>query len=212
MSIHSSPDPSAPRRRSAAVERPVQLTVDGGESVADERLSDAPTVVVRRLQSRNVLDEVDAEQKRVVLGERSAQHSEEPPALLRVQVPDRASQEGDQPAVVPGEHAKIAFEVTDDRMHEDPRVGGRDRLRARSQGLLAHVERDEAFERACCVELVQQETDVVRTPGAELDERPRLRALRDRARPVAQDLTLAAREVVVREPRDLVVQTRAALV
>ena len=53
------------------LERPVQLTVDGGESVADERLSDAPTVVVRRLQSRNVLDEVDAEQERVVSGERS---------------------------------------------------------------------------------------------------------------------------------------------
>src|SRR6478752_4602956 len=120
------------------LERPVQLPVDGGESVADECLSDAPTIVVRGLQSRSVLDEVDAEQKRVVLGERSAQRSEEPPALLGVQVPDRASQEGDQPAVVPSEHAKIAFEVTDDRMDEDPRVGGRDRLRARSQSLLAH--------------------------------------------------------------------------
>ena len=50
------------------LERRVELTVDGGESVADERLSDAPTVVVRRLQSRDVLDEVDAEQKRVVSG------------------------------------------------------------------------------------------------------------------------------------------------
>ncbi len=92
-------------------------------------------------------------------------------------------------------------------MDEDPRVGGRDRLRARSQGLLAHVERDEAFEHACCVEPVQQEKDVVRTPGAELDERPRPRALRDSARPGAQDLTLAPREVVLRESRDLVVQT-----
>ena len=36
--------------------------------------------------------------------------------------------------------------------------------------------------------------------------------LRNRTRPVTQDLTLAAREVVVRQPRDLVVQTRAALV
>src|SRR5580765_407646 len=137
------------------LERPVQLPVDGGESVADERLSNPPSVVVRRLQSRNVLDEVDSEQKRIVLGERSAQGCEEPPPLLGVQVPDRASQEGDQPAVVPGEYAKIAFEVTDDRMHEDPRVGGRDRLRARSQGLLAHVKRDEAFERVRGVEPVQ---------------------------------------------------------
>ena len=188
------------------VERRAQLTVDGGERVADERLGHAPAVVVRRLQSGNVLDEVDAEQERVVPREHGSERPEEPSPLLGVQVPDRASQEGDQAASASGERAEIALEVTDDRVDEDPRVGGRDRLRARSQSLLAHVERNEALERAGGLERVQKETGVLRGPGAELDERARLRAPCDRGRTSAQDLALAPREVVLREPRDLLVQ------
>lgn len=76
------------------VERRVQLTVDGGESVGDERLGHAPAVVVCRLQAGDVLDQVDADQERIVSRERGSERSEEPSTLLGVQVPDRASQEG----------------------------------------------------------------------------------------------------------------------
>ena len=80
------------------VECRVQRTVHGGEGVADERLGHSSGVVVCRLQSRDVLDEVDAEQERVVSRERGRERCEEPSALLGVKVPDRASEEGDQPA------------------------------------------------------------------------------------------------------------------
>src|SRR6266545_4757280 len=111
------------------VERRAQLTVDRGESVADEHLGHAPAVVVGRLQSGDVLDEVDPEQERVVSRKRSSQCCEEPSPLLGVQVADRASQEGDQTAATPWELAEMALEVTDDRMDEDSWVGGRERLR-----------------------------------------------------------------------------------
>src|SRR6266545_6362123 len=194
------------------VERRAQLTVDRGESVADEHLGHAPAVVVGRLQSGDVLDEVDPEQERVVSRKRSSQCCEEPSPLLGVQVADRASQEGDQTAATPWELAEMALEVTDDRMDEDSWVGGRDRLRARSQGMLAQVERNKALERAGGVERGQEETRVLRGPGAELDKRARLREPRDLARPGPQDLALAPREVVLRQPSDLLVQPRAPLV
>ena len=78
------------------VERRVELAVDGGERVADERLGHASAVVVRRLEARDVLDEVEADEERVVSVERAGERREEPRALLGVEVPDRASEEGDQ--------------------------------------------------------------------------------------------------------------------
>ncbi len=112
------------------IERRVQLGVDGRQSVADERLGHASAVVVRRLQAGHVLDEVDADEEGVVSRERGSQRLEEPCPLLGVQVPDRASQEGDQPALASRERAEVALEVADDRVDENPRVGGRDCLRA----------------------------------------------------------------------------------
>src|SRR5207249_7075590 len=111
----------------------------------------------------------------------------------------------DQAAPAPGDQVQIALEVADNRLNRDPRVVRRDLARARLQGFFVHVERDEAGERAGGVERVQEEADVLRGSGAELDERACASATCDRGRPGAQDLVLATREVVLREVRDLVV-------
>src|SRR5437588_740115 len=118
------------------------------------------------------------------------------PLVLRI--PARLVHE----ALLVERRVELALEVTDDRMDEDPRIRGRDRLRARSQGLRAHVERNEALD----VERIQENTGVPCAAGAELDERARLSAPCDRARPGAEDLALPPRKVVLRKPGDLLVQ------
>ena len=108
--------PACLEREAPLVERRVQLAVDGGERVAGERFGHAPAVVVRRLQAGDVLDEVDAEQERVVFREHGGKRCEEPSPLLQVKVPDRASEEGNQAAPCPGKRAEISFEIADDRL------------------------------------------------------------------------------------------------
>ena len=125
----------------------VELAVDRRERVPRERLGHANVVVVRGFQSCEVFHEVEAEQERI-----TCERGQKVRPLLGVEVPDRASEEGDQRAPVSWERAEMPLEVTDNCVDEDPRVGSRDRLRARSQGLLAHVERNKALERARRVE------------------------------------------------------------
>src|SRR5438874_12354782 len=78
-------------REAALVERRVQLAVDVRERVAYERLRHSRGVVVRRLEAHDVLDEVDADDERVVLLEDGCQRAEELDALVGMEVADRAA-------------------------------------------------------------------------------------------------------------------------
>ena len=88
-------------------------------------------------------------------------------------------------------------------------IAGREGRGARPQGVPVDVQRDEALERVR--ERVEQEPRVPGVAGAELDQRARA-GLGDVGRVRAQDLRLAARQVVLGQPGDLLVQLRPSLV
>src|SRR5262249_39089358 len=127
--------------------RRAELAIDGVERVADERLGDAGGIVVRGLEPSGVLDEIEPEQERVVVGEHVRDGREESYASRGLEVSDRAAEERDQTLSGIVRAIEIAFEVADERGDDDVRIFDRDRLRARVQHLLADVERDELLER-----------------------------------------------------------------
>src|SRR2546430_4469039 len=69
------------------VERRVELTIDGGECVTDERLGHAPGGGIGRRQAGDGLDGVDAAQDRVARRERVGHDAEQARILLAVDVP-----------------------------------------------------------------------------------------------------------------------------
>ena len=86
---------------------------------------------------------------------------------------------------------------------------GRGRL---AQRRLAHVERNEARERARRPQRVEQQARLLRGARTELDERVGLGDLRDLVGSLGEDRALGARRVVLGEPGDLVEELRAAVV
>jgi hypothetical protein len=155
------------------------------ERVAGEPLGHACGVVVGGLESGRVFDEVEAEE------ERRTDPGEEARARVRIEIADRTAEEGNEPG---RERVDAALEVAGDRLDQEPRIVRRQRRRAVAQGVLAHVDGDEALERPC--ERVEQESRITGVPRAELDERARARA-RDVSGMRPQDLRLAAWEVVL---------------
>ena len=184
------------------VERRLELAVHGVERVADERLGHAVRVVVRGLEPGDVLDEVEADEERVVVLERARDGAKKRRAAAAGRG-SRSCFRGTRSAAAPpvGSDVEIALEVADDRVDDDAWIRRRDRLRARAQGLLAHVEWNEALERRR--ERVEEETRVLLAFPAPSSTSVRARvraAISVRAR---QDLALAPRQVVLRQPRDL---------
>ena len=79
------------------VEVGAELAVEDGEDVLVELGGDAGGVVVGGLEAGAVLDQVGAEQEVVAGAEQRRDPLEEGVALARVEVADRAAEEGDQP-------------------------------------------------------------------------------------------------------------------
>ena len=106
----------------------------------------------------------------------------------------------------------MPLEVADDRVHLEPRVLLRNRMRARNEHVLAHVERNEASQCPLVDERVQQQAGLLRGARAELDKGLCSRLGGDHGRALVEDLPLRAREVVLGQTGDLVEEARAALV
>src|SRR6266545_6195589 len=93
--------------------------VHDAQNVAVELRGYASAVVVRRLQHRLVLDEVDAEQEPAIRIKQAANVSQECPPLVRLEVADGAPQKDRE--AVPfgwGHRAQVALEVADDRVDD----------------------------------------------------------------------------------------------
>jgi hypothetical protein len=106
----------------------------------------------------------------------------------------------------------VPLEVADDTVDVEAGVAAGDRVRGVAEEALAHVEGHESGEPVRVPEGVEQGEGLLRGAGAELDQRVCVRALDDGGRPLREDLPLAARRVVLREPGDLVEQVAAAVV
>ena len=170
-------------------------------------------IVVRGDESIAVLHEVGAEQQMLAGFEAAGELVEELGPVRRREVADRAAEERDQPvAAVVRQQREVALEVADHGVHRRARIGGRDRLAGGAQRGGAAVERNEASQLAGIAQRVEQQARLGRRARAELDERVGAAGGRDLARPLLEDLALAAGGVVLRQAGDLVEELRAALV
>ena len=129
-----------------------------------------------------------------------------------LEAPDGRAEEGEEAVARPPEALRGAARSRRRPHAPRLRVLLRDRVRARDEHFLAHVERDEATQRSLGDERVQEEARLLRGPRAELDQR-RPPASRTRSRaPAPRGSVVGAGEVVLGEPGDLVEEERAALV
>src|SRR5687767_10053798 len=106
----------------------------------------------------------------------------------------------------------MVLEVADHAVHLDPGVLLGDRRRRLPKSLLGHVERHEPPQVAGLDHRVEQQARLLGRAGAGLYERVRRRQRRDVVGPLGEDDPLAAREVVLGQPRDLLEEHGAALV
>ena len=140
----------------ADVEVAVELPVDHAQGVADERVGDPLRVVVRGHQTVERLDEVDTEGEPVAGLEHVGERAEERGALLLVEVPDRAAEEGDESRAAGREAVQMPVEVADDRLDLQTGIALAQRRGGVEQGRLTHVERDEPFDLAVRHEGIEQ--------------------------------------------------------
>ena len=194
MSTHSrSGVPEGAVLEAGAREVGTQLTVEMGEPVSLEALAQAGGIVVGGFDARWILDQIEPEEQRVLGLERAASarrnRRARPPRSSRASSRGRRTG-GDRRA---RQCVEVALVVADDRVYGDVRVLLGDRVRARDEHFLAHVERREGAERARGGERVQEEPGLLRGPRAELDERRRARLGRDLVRVVVEDLRARVR-------------------
>ena len=188
MSIHSSAgsqngsNANARWSKSAASSR-----FDDRERVANEPLGHAAAVVVGRLDQPRILDQIDSEQER----SHPAGSRLPPPRRARTGEGGRGCRRcsrGRRSGVAPpgGNRVQVPLEVADDPCTRDRAIAGRNRLGARTQDLLAHVERDEALERAAALSASSSSRVLSELPapsstsGARLGRRRDLRGTRRR--------------------------------
>ena len=97
-------------------------------------------VVVCGLERLAVLDQVGAEQEVVVRPEQVRDPGQEARALGRLEVADRAAEEGDHARAGERDALEVALEVADEAVDDDPVLRG-DRLRCLTGDLLGDVDR-----------------------------------------------------------------------
>ena len=143
--------PSAPRLVVAGdvlegveVEVGAELAVEHREHVLVELGGDAAGVVVGGLEPRSVLDQVGAEQEAGPRGPSAlAIRARNSRRWLRVEVADRAAEEGDQAAAVAvGDALEVVLEVADEAAHREARVLVDQQLGGLVGDLLGDVDRD----------------------------------------------------------------------
>ena len=98
------------------VEVPAELLVEHVQDVLVELCRHPGGVVVGRHQAPPVLDQVGAEEERVVARHGAVEVEEEPGPPGRVEVADGPAQEGDQAAALGGDRRQVLAEVADDQM------------------------------------------------------------------------------------------------
>ena len=133
-------------------------------------------------------------------------------ALGRLEVPDRAAEEGDHAR--PGERdpLQVALEVADEAVHGDPILAGNG-LGGVARDLLGDVDRRVCLEAAGLVHRVQEHAGLARRARAKLDQRRG--AFRHRTDPggvALEDGALGPGRVVLGKLGDRLEQLRAALV
>ena len=203
-------DPSARRRRSARWSNVASSSRLTAVSALRTNVSvTPPLVVVGRLEPCDVLDEVDADEERVVVLERAGDRAQEATPLRGIEVADRASEQRDQPRPAGGQ-----------------RVGDRARSRRRTAST-----RMRGYSAATASAVVRRNSSLTssgtkrssvgasassssRVFAARFPRRARracapASAPRSRSERARQDLALAPRQVVLGQARDLLVELRA---
>ena len=197
MSIHScSGIPARLVRQLRLVEVRAELAVRVIERVAGEAFGHARGIVVGGLESRRVLHEVEADQ------ERRADLREEPRTLIRIEVPDRAAEEGDQAV---GQRVEVALEVRNQWLDREAGIVAasaaalaRSASSLTSSGTKRSSVSESASSRSRVFPVLPEPSSIsVRAPVSAMS-----------AECVAEDLRLAARQVVLGQPRHLLVQPR----
>ena len=124
----------------------VRAVVDDVEDVPVELPGDAARVVVGGFEHRDVLDEVEAEEKAILpAAEERAHPGEQPQPGRRVEVADRAPEEEHEAAADRGGHVlQVPLEVTHEGAHVEERVVGNEAGRAGLHGQLVDVDRNVA--------------------------------------------------------------------
>src|SRR5439155_18689001 len=152
------------------------------------------------------------EQKSVSPVEAGGDAGEKLRALLGEQIADRATESRDDAAGADARDLlEMALEVNDNSVDFDVvvlRNGGR----GFAQCLFADVERYESPQGSTTCQRVQQQARLLRGSGPQFDQRVGVGRGRDVTGVLLEDLALAARRVVLGEPRDLVEQLRSAFV
>ena len=199
----------------AQVEVGAELPVEHPQAVAHEGLGRARRVLVGRDQPVDGLDQVGAQQQPVAGLQGVGQGAEERAALLGVEVADRAAEEGDHPAAARGpwrQVREVQGEVADERLHRQPGVAAAEHASGVAEGLLGDVDRHEPFESPRAGEGVEQHPGLVGGAAAELDDGGRVAGAHHVAGVADQDRALGLGGVVLREPGDLVEESRALVV
>ena len=189
-----------------------ELAVQHGEHVLVEPGGDARRVVVGGFDDRRVLDQVGPEHEPVVGPQQVRDAGQEGRPLRRLEVADRAPEEGDHPRAAERDPLQVALVVAHEPAHVDAVLAG-NRLGRRPGDLLRDVDRCVRAEAAVVAQRVEQHASLRGRPGAELDQRRRGACRLADPRGVAlEDRALRPRRVVLGQPRDLLEELRPAAV
>ena len=191
------------------VERGVEFAVYDREDVLVERRGHARLVIVSAQYPRRILDEIRAEQERVVRLHLRRESREEMDPRARHEVTDGAAEKGDHSGATIGDHLEMAIEVTDDTAHREPGILRGDHLGCVDQRALADVEGHVAFERSVCSHRVEEYACLVGTAGPELNQCVGVREVGDGAGVANQDRSFGFGGVVLGKPSDLLEQSTA---
>jgi hypothetical protein len=185
-----------------------EAPVDHAQDVAVEAGGDAGGVVVRGLQHRAVLHEVDAEQQPIATPQQATHLRQQGQPRRRVEVADGAPEEEHEPAAAGrGDVDEVLLEIADDRVHLQVGVVGEQARRRGGHGGLVDVDGGVA-QRAGAARL-QEAARLQREAGAQLDHVARRQRAHERRRQRVEQRVLDAGQVVLGQPRDLVEESGA---
>jgi hypothetical protein len=194
------------------IEVGTELAIDDAQDVAIELRREARRVVVRGLQRRRRLDQIDAEQQRVAGLQARCDGAQEPLIRGRLEVADRAAEVGDQPTPADRQRRQPFLEVGHQAIHAQARVGGAKRGRALLEHAAADVDRHVHRPRLRSLEGVEEHARLARGAAAELDQMRRLDRGDDRRGDAAQQRVLGPGQIVLRQVADRIEELRAAVV